>query len=43
MMLVLSAGLLASVTSEVEEYIYEEILGIDNGSTPIVWVSENLT
>ncbi|KAJ1565807.1 high-affinity iron permease, partial [Cladochytrium tenue] len=37
MMLVLSAGLLSSVAAEVEEAVYEDLLGIDDGSTPVLW------
>ncbi|KAJ3184743.1 high-affinity iron permease, partial [Irineochytrium annulatum] len=37
MMLVLSAGLASSVAGEVEEYVFEEVWGIDDGTTPVLW------
>ncbi|KAJ3085232.1 high-affinity iron permease [Physocladia obscura] len=37
MMLVLSASLVSEIAGEVEEYIYEEIFDIDDGSTPVLW------
>ncbi|KAJ3061792.1 high-affinity iron permease [Podochytrium sp. JEL0797] len=37
MMLVLSAALVSEIAGEVEEYVFEEIWGIDDGTTPVLW------
>ncbi|KAJ3349874.1 high-affinity iron permease [Entophlyctis luteolus] len=37
MMLVLSSALVSEIAGEIEEYVYEEIWDIDDGSTPALW------